>query len=195
MEAKIFSEFKGEINGIEFGDKNTYYSTKFVLDQIENKFGECYTKEFVAHLGGTIERMSEKYENDFTYADLENSFSKCIEEAEKFNEIEFNYFGSRWKIEHLNEEIKNNRYEKSLNDICAEEFSKYIKYHKLEKMTEEDYDKIYDTVCEKMNISGDDNLNKDKIIVNLDEKMNKFNRVKNPKIPKKKKGKESENER
>ncbi len=194
MECSIIQKFKGEINGILIEDENNYCSTSWLLDQIEEKFGEIYNQDFVKDLSKTIETMYFKYDS-FSYADLEHQFMNSINEAEKFNEIEFNYFGSTWKIEGLNEEIKNNKYEKSLNDICNEEFSKYTKENKLEKITEEDYDKIFDTVCQKINLSGDDDLNRDKIIINLDEKMNKFNKVKNPKIPKKIKNKKVENER
>ena len=36
---------------------------------------------------------------------------KAVKEAKSFNEIEFSYYGSDWKIDSLNENIKNNKYE------------------------------------------------------------------------------------
>ncbi len=109
MKAGIIQEFKGKINGIEFDDKNVYSSTEFILGNIEDKFGETYNDKFIRDLKETIERMELKYD-EFRFASLENDFSNCIEKAEKFKNIEFKYSGSDWKIERLNENIKNNLY-------------------------------------------------------------------------------------
>ena len=88
MECNIIQEFKGEIGGVEFDDKNIYYASQFILEKIEDKFGEVYNREFIKDLRDTIETMEYKYD-----------------------EIEFSYYGSDWKIDSLNENIKNNKYE------------------------------------------------------------------------------------
>ena len=35
MECNIIQEFKGEIGGVEFDDKNIYYASQFILEKIE----------------------------------------------------------------------------------------------------------------------------------------------------------------
>ena len=110
MECNIIQEFKGEIGGVEFDDKHIYYASQFILEKIENKFGEVYNREFIKDLRDTIETMEYKYD-EFSFAILEDDFYKAVKEAKSFNEIEFSYYGSDWKIDNLNENIKNNKYE------------------------------------------------------------------------------------
>ena len=112
MECNIIQEFKGEIGGVEFDDKNIYYASQFILEKIEDKFGEVYNREFIKDLRDTIETMEYKYD-EFSYAILEDDFYKAVKEANSFNEIEFSYYGSDWKINSLNENIRNNKYELS----------------------------------------------------------------------------------
>lgn len=112
MENKIIQEFQGEINGIVFDDRNIYYSSQFILEKIEDKFGEVYNKSFIEDLRDTIETMEYKYD-ELSFAILEDDFYKAVKEAKSFNEIEFSYYGSDWKIDSLNENIKNNKYELS----------------------------------------------------------------------------------
>lgn len=111
MERKILQEFSGEINGVEFDDKNNFYSSEFILEQIENKFGECYNNDFVKELRDTINNMYFKYD-EFSFAYLENDFTDSIEKAEKFNDIKFLYGGGDWKIEGLNKKIAEGAFEK-----------------------------------------------------------------------------------
>lgn len=110
MECNIIQEFKGEIGRVEFDDKNIYYASQFILEKIEDKFGEVYNREFIKDLRDTIETMEYKYD-EFSFAILEDDFYKAVKEANSFNEIEFSYYGSNWKIDSLNENIKNNKYE------------------------------------------------------------------------------------
>lgn len=110
MECNIIQEFKGEIGGVEFDDKNIYYTSQFILEKIEDKFGEVYNREFIKDLRDTIETMEYKYD-EFSFAILEDDFYEAVKEAKSFNEIKFSYYGSDWKIDSLNENIKNNKYE------------------------------------------------------------------------------------
>lgn len=112
MECNIIQEFKGEIGGVEFDDKNIYYASQFILEKIEDKFGEVYNREFIKDLRDTIETMEYKYD-EFSFAILEDDFYEAVKEAKSFNEIKFSYYGSDWKIDNLNENIKNNKYELS----------------------------------------------------------------------------------
>lgn len=111
MEYKINQEFHGTINKIDIYDKNNFYATLFVLEQIHNKFGEIFNDKFITDLSDTIERMYLKYDS-FNYGELENEFSFSVEEADKFEDIKFEYYGSDWKIESLNESIAKGEYNK-----------------------------------------------------------------------------------
>ena len=44
METEILQHFKGTINGFEINEEGTYYATRYILECIEEKFGECYTE-------------------------------------------------------------------------------------------------------------------------------------------------------
>lgn len=111
MESKINQEFNGNINNIQFNDKNNFYSTVFILEYINDKFGEMYNDKFIEDLSNTIDRMYMKYD-DFSYSELENEFSDCVDKANNFNDIKFTYYGSDWKIESLNESIAKGEYNK-----------------------------------------------------------------------------------
>ncbi len=90
MESYILQKFIGKINTIVINDEMVYYSMNYILNQIEEKFGEVYTDEFISELSYAIERVSIKCEN-FAFSDLENSLADNIEIAEKFEDIEFKY--------------------------------------------------------------------------------------------------------
>ena len=115
-------------NILEFDKENVYYSSEHILSKIEEKFGNVYNKEFVKELRDTINTLNLKYD-EFSFDTLEHDFSDCIEEADKFKNVEFMYYGDDWKIEILNEGIKNNEYlktekEKNKNENQKQSFSK-----------------------------------------------------------------------
>ncbi|MCI7224323.1 MAG: hypothetical protein SPJ84_02685 [Fusobacterium gastrosuis] len=116
MDNQIIQEFKGVINGVECNDRYIYCSLEFLLEKIEEKFGKMYNQDFVKDLKENIERMNQKYE-EFSFATLESEFSNAIGQAETFNKIEFTYYGSDWKIEKLNENIRSNKYSISNENI------------------------------------------------------------------------------
>lgn len=91
MKSEILQRFQGRINTIMFDDEMNYNSTGYILDNIEEKFGEIYTDEFIAELSYAIERVSLKCD-DFTLSDLENSLTNAIELADKFEDIYFDYY-------------------------------------------------------------------------------------------------------
>ena len=47
MKSQIFTFFEGEINGVKFNNEQIYYSTEYILDEIEEQFGEVYNDVFV----------------------------------------------------------------------------------------------------------------------------------------------------
>lgn len=109
MKTKIIQGFKAKINDVIFTDEIIYYSTKYILEEIEAKFGECYNEDFVQDLYSTIEIMEQKYET-FSHDILTSDFYNSIDKANNFNEIKFEYDGDDWKIRDLNEKIKNRDY-------------------------------------------------------------------------------------
>ena len=119
MESKVIQQFLGEIDGVKFDKENVYYSWEHILSKIEEKFGNIYNKEFVKELRDTINTLNLKYD-EFSFDTLEHDFSDCIEEADEFKNVEFMY----WKIEILNEGIKNNEYLKTEKDKNVSENQK-----------------------------------------------------------------------
>ena len=128
MEAKIIQEFKGMLNNVLIENEKIFYCIEYILSKIEEKFGNVYNKEFVKELRDTINTLNLKYD-EFSFDTLEHDFSDCIEEADEFKNVEFMYYGDDWKIEILNEGIKNNEYlktekEKNKNENQKQSFSK-----------------------------------------------------------------------
>lgn len=113
MEAKILHKFSGEINGVEFDDKDIYCSSKFILEKVEEKFGECYSNEFVKEFRDTVNNIYLKYnEFKFSFEYLEKYFVNSIEKAEKFSDIKFQYEWGDYQIESLNKKIAEDAFTK-----------------------------------------------------------------------------------
>lgn len=111
MKARIVNEFKGLINNVEISDRKNYYSILYILEQIENKFGECYTNEFIKNLNSCVEIAYQKYEY-FDYAIFEESID--IESTENFKDLIFNYDGLTYCFNELNENLKSRKYNKKI---------------------------------------------------------------------------------
>ena len=121
MESKIIQNFEGIINLVKntdkgayqylvrFDDKGVFYSTNYVLEKIEEKFGEIYNIEFVEDLKQAIETYTVKQE-DFCAAYMERELVNVIEEAESFEDIQFNEFALYIFSYYLNEKIKDGSY-------------------------------------------------------------------------------------
>ena len=70
MRAKIIQEFKGEINDVKFINEQVYRTSEYLIENIENKFGEV-SKNFVEDLKNTIEIAAYKYDTfDFKVSTL-----------------------------------------------------------------------------------------------------------------------------
>lgn len=105
MESLVLQKFKARINSIEFDDRQLYMTTEYVLEKINDKFGEVYTDEFIRDLAAVIERYFFKVDN-LIVSELEWNMSNDIENAETFKEIEF----TDYYINEINEKIKNDSY-------------------------------------------------------------------------------------
>lgn len=121
MEAKTIQNFKGIISLVKntdkgayqylvgFDDKGVFYSTEYILEKIENKFGEIYNIEFVKDLKAAIETYTVKQE-DFCAAYMERELVNAIEEAESFEDIQFDECDLSIFSYYLNEKIKDGSY-------------------------------------------------------------------------------------
>lgn len=107
MNAEIIQKFKGTIDGIIIGDENIYYTMCYLLEEIEEKFGQCYTQEFIHELYCSIDRAYYKYEY-FEFGEFEQSIN--IQGAKRFEDIEFNYLGCTYRFDYLNEELAKGAY-------------------------------------------------------------------------------------
>ena len=105
MESQVIQKFKARINSIEFDDRQLYMTTEYILEEINDKFGEVYTDEFIQDLAAVIERYFFKVDG-LTVSDLEWNMVNDIENAENFKEIEF----TDYYINEINDRIKDGSY-------------------------------------------------------------------------------------
>lgn len=112
MDNKVTRKFKGTINGVEFYDEQTYNTVVFIVEQIEKKFGEIYNNKFIEDFRDTINSISLKFENYEVYA-FEREVFKSIENSKEFKDIRLSYYGNKWKLESINDNIKNEKYNKN----------------------------------------------------------------------------------
>ncbi|WP_150153601.1 hypothetical protein [Fusobacterium nucleatum] len=108
MKAKVIQEFKGEINGIEFTNEQIYRTSEYLIENIENKFGET-SKDFIEDLKNSIERAAYKYDT-FDFKVFEESVIDSLNEAKTAKELKVNYGGIDWKMELINKNLRENKY-------------------------------------------------------------------------------------
>ena len=107
MKSQILTKFEAEINGIKFDDEKIYYSTEYILETIEDQFGEIYNQLFVEDLKYVIDNYINKMDYP-SYAELENLMTSNIENAEAFEKIVF----TEPYIQRLNDGLKDKTYTK-----------------------------------------------------------------------------------
>ena len=95
--AKIISEFKGEINNCIVNDKTVYYTVIYMLSAMSNMhITFTKPKDFVCDLIKAFTELNQRHDND-RYAYLELSILDIIDEATTLEELANN----------LNDFIKN----------------------------------------------------------------------------------------
>lgn len=109
MKSQILTKFEAEINGIKFDDEKIYYSTEYILDTIEEQFGEIYNNDFVEELKNFISIYMNNMDYP-SYAKLENIMTSNIEDAKTFEKIVF----TEPYIQHLNNGLSKGLYTKWL---------------------------------------------------------------------------------
>lgn len=105
MESQVIQKFKARINSVEFDDHILYAITDNILEEINERFGEVYTDEFIKDLAEVIELYFFKV-NDLVVADLEYNMIEDIVDAETFQDIQF----SDYYVNHINNQIKDGSY-------------------------------------------------------------------------------------
>lgn len=107
---EIKQEFIGTINDVVFDDRYIYYTTGYILDLIEARFGEVYNNKFIKDLAETIRKIKDNTDN-FSFDDLENDFYYVItnKDVEKFEDIKF---ADYYYTEYLNERLEKSEYTK-----------------------------------------------------------------------------------
>lgn len=108
MKSEIIQHFKGKINDVEFNDERMFHTMEFLLENIENKFGNL-SKDFIKDLKANLENASEKYDG-FSFNVLENSIMNSLNSSDKFEDLSINYDGSEWKLDEINKNIKSGKY-------------------------------------------------------------------------------------
>lgn len=109
MKSQILTKFEGEINSVKFDDEKIYYSTEYILETIEDQFGEIYNDIFVNDLKYVIDRYINKMDYP-SYSRLENLMTAYIEDAKTFEEIVF----TEPYIQYLNDGLSKGLYTKWL---------------------------------------------------------------------------------
>lgn len=107
MKSQIVTMFVGEINGVKFNDEQLYYSTEYILDTIEEQFGEVYNDDFVKELRNFIDIYMNNMDYP-SYAKLESIMTSNIKDAETFERIIF----TEPYIQHLNDGLSTELYTK-----------------------------------------------------------------------------------
>lgn len=98
IQSKIITRFLGKINGVEIDDYDSYLTTESVLQQISDKFPKIeLNSEFVKD-------FSEAVKGYMDYETLERDLGYSIDEAEKFEDLQFEDY------DEINEKIKNGKY-------------------------------------------------------------------------------------
>lgn len=63
VSCEIIHEFEAYINDIKFDDRYVYSATCYILECIDEKFGEVYNDRFIKELASGIKRASYKLDN------------------------------------------------------------------------------------------------------------------------------------
>jgi hypothetical protein len=107
MKSQILTFFEGEINDVKFNNEQIYYSTEYILDKIEEQFGEIYNNDFVEELRNFINIYMNKMDYP-AYAKLESIMTSNIEDAKTFEQIIF----TEPYIQYLNDGLSTGLYTK-----------------------------------------------------------------------------------
>ena len=107
MKSQILTKFEAEINSVKFNDEKIYHSTEYILETIEDEFGEVYNDILIEDIKYVIDRYINKMDYS-SYAELENLMTAYIEDAKTFEQIVF----TEPYIQYLNDGLSTGLYTK-----------------------------------------------------------------------------------
>lgn len=104
----------GSINGVDFYEQIYFNAVEYLLNQIEERFGECYNDKFTKDLAHVIDTVYLKYDS-ISIGDIESEFYDSIKSADGFDDLSFTIDGDDWKFTWFNENLENGVYHKTSN--------------------------------------------------------------------------------
>lgn len=105
------SSFIGVINGVSFDKQVIFDSTVYVLECIEDKFGEIYNQDFIKEISYIIYQYYFKY--DYSIETIECLFNNVLDQSQtEFSELYFinTELGDEHLFKRLNVSLKNREY-------------------------------------------------------------------------------------
>jgi hypothetical protein len=90
MEAVIHSKFVASINGLVIENEQIFNTVKFLLERINERFGEVYNQEFIENMVIEVQDIWLNTEG-FSFDTLEVENAGNIEQAANFQEIKISY--------------------------------------------------------------------------------------------------------
>lgn len=102
MTATILQHFCGVIEGVQIYKENLFYSVEYLLEQIEEYFGKCYTKKFIEDLAYSMEKAYFGWEH-FQWSEFEQGISF---QGKHFETLHFQYLGFDRYFEELNQNLQ-----------------------------------------------------------------------------------------
>lgn len=112
MEAQINHKFSGTINGVEINDEQVYYTTEYIMGELESTKGIAISdRAFTEALSEVIDRTKWKEEN-FNAAELEHGTLEQITSEKTLKDFSIKYeFGDNYYAEEFNKDLKAGKYE------------------------------------------------------------------------------------
>ena len=115
---EVKQRFIGEVFGNQTDNQAIFWAMDFLYcSMLENEnqvFGSAENSKidlpgFMGDLMCSIEKCW-RSSDAISIAEIENELGACILDCDCFERLKFNVFGSEWRFETLNENIKNGKY-------------------------------------------------------------------------------------
>lgn len=109
MKSNIEQEFRGTINGVLFDDKQVFYTTEYLIQELESAKGISVDNEnFTKELRNTIQTIAEKSDGSFDFADFEYNVTEALTPAQTLTDFSLPH----WRAEAFNERIQNKEFDR-----------------------------------------------------------------------------------
>lgn len=116
MKCEIISNFCGKINDILIYDEEVYSSLKYIIECIENEFGEVYNDEFIKALKSELENIKDEEIERVELEVVTEDLADCVARTDKFENIKFEYYQQIYdytkELEEFNEKLEKGEFNK-----------------------------------------------------------------------------------